>query len=347
MDIQEELKYYLMETFPDAKSASNGREVVIRCRFCGDSKNKDSRHLYLSLGDSVKGIPPLYHCFKCNESGVLSKDVIRELMGYADTSEVLYKLDKSNKEIFKNSKYRPVNNNYYLNQNYPYTDNTYNKKKIEYISNRLGIDFSYGEIISNKIILDVKELLSYNKINVENRFRDLIDYASLNCIGFLSMNNSFVTFRNLRKNPPRQFNFRYMQYNIFNSFESGNKYYCIPTIINTMSNEPIHIRIAEGAFDILSVKYNLCGGNTEQQMYISANGKGFSSVIKHVLTTYPIPNLILDLYLDNDYGNDYAIWNCKKALELNIPVYLHRNGFEGEKDFGVPANKIREQVLKV
>ena len=82
-------------------------------------------------------------------------------------------------------------------------------------------------------------------------------------------------------------------------------------------------------------------------MYISANGKGFSSVIKHVLTTYPIPNLILDLYLDNDYGNDYAIWNCKKALELNIPVYLHRNRFEGEKDFGVPANKIREQVLKV
>ena len=59
----ENLKEYLLSRFPDAKTASGGRQVVLRCRFCGDSqKDKSARHLYIKVDGDV----PLYKCFKCN-----------------------------------------------------------------------------------------------------------------------------------------------------------------------------------------------------------------------------------------------------------------------------------------
>ena len=34
-------------------------------------------------------------------------------------------------------------------------------------------------------------------------------------------------------------------------------------------------------------------------------------------------------------------------INIGINVYIHRNSYPGEKDFGVPINKIQESVYKV
>ena len=61
MSFSEDFKEYMLATFSDARPASGGKEVVMRCRFCGDSKDPRSRHLYMSLGQDNK--PVFYNCF--------------------------------------------------------------------------------------------------------------------------------------------------------------------------------------------------------------------------------------------------------------------------------------------
>ena len=349
MKFSDILREYLLESFPDAKLASGGKEVTIRCRFCGDSKkSKSSRHLYLSLGNEELNEPPMYHCFKCDDSGVLSKEVIRDLMGTNDNSDVLYELNKRNTKVFQNSKYRPnKNNSFTLKWDIESDDSIFTQKKLQYLDTRVGKIFSYQIAISNKIILDIKKVLEYNNIEVKEKYLNFIDYASKYCIGFLSMNNSFITLRNLLRKPPEEFNFRYMHYNIFGSYEAGLKYYCIPAKIDILDPNPVHIRIAEGPMDILSVFYNLCNEERTQNIYLAANGKGFNSIIKYILTSYPLSSIIIDLYLDNDFTDDYVIPISLKLKNIGIPVYIHRNLFRGEKDFGVPVSNILERVRKL
>ena len=36
-----------------------------------------------------------------------------------------------------------------------------------------------------------------------------------------------------------------------------------------------------------------------------------------------------------------------RVRELRLPVYIHKNIMDGEKDFGVPINRISESILRV
>ena len=62
-----------------------------------------------------------------------------------------------------------------------------------------------------------------------------------------------------------------------------------------------------------------------------------------------MPYTEIHLYPDNDkYGsmdNMNRIANFIRPLQ--IPLYIHRNLYEGEKDFGVSKDKIIEQVSKL
>ena len=77
---KERLKYFLLNHFPVAHTASGGKEVVIRCPFCGDSqKDKRDAHFYIGLqtdkDTDFYQVAPKYHCFLCNKGGTLSGDV--------------------------------------------------------------------------------------------------------------------------------------------------------------------------------------------------------------------------------------------------------------------------------
>ena len=62
-----------------------------------------------------------------------------------------------------------------------------------------------------------------------------------------------------------------------------------------------------------------------------------------------LPNIELHIYPDNDkYGSNYVITKLlNKIPDPTIPIFIHRNIFEDEKDFGVPSDRIREAITQV
>lgn len=321
------LREFLLQKFPDAISASNNSEVVIRCRFCGDSRNLSSRHLYITVGDEDK--PPMYHCFKCNESGILTRKVLEELLQYdsdPSTTQMLFELDK----ISSNFKQRYHKSEEFTKRNIVRTiyhdPSAKDIEKVSYINSRLGLNLSYEELINNKIITDINYTLT--NMGIVRKYM-----PSENSIGFLSIDNTAVMCREMYSDR------RYLGIRII---PNGVNYYCLKAICNRMSLEPIHIRIAEGPFDILSIFYNVCGGNTNQNIYLAANGKNFQNVIRYTLSIFSIANAIIDIYPDNDVDNNFYRDIASKLAQINVPVYVHRNGYRDEKDFGVSRDKIME-----
>lgn len=336
----EELRDYICAMMPDAKVVSGGREVAVKCKFCGDSRNIDSRHLYIFLGDDVK--PPMFHCFKCGESGILNRKTLQEIIGYSVflNDNIASGLERLSKNFKKKNSIEPrQNKKYMIYYKYPIEINRNISTKMNYINDRLGTNLSLNEMQDNKIILNLDSMLGYNRLQIKSLFwKEVSKYS----IGFLTMDNAYVTMRNISS----KLDFRYKNYNIFDSYDTSMRFYCIPHTIDLANFNPIHIRISEGAFDILSVCYNLCDGDKVNNIYLASNGKGYHNVLKFMLSTFPLVNIIIDIYLDNDVRSDYVYPLCEYLTDIGIPVYLHRNSFQNEKDYGVPMSRIIDNVVR-
>ena len=66
---------YIKSYIPDSSVVSGGSEIVCHCRYCSDI-NSQQGHLYIKIPDNNP--PPLFHCFKCQTSGVLDSKVMIE-----------------------------------------------------------------------------------------------------------------------------------------------------------------------------------------------------------------------------------------------------------------------------
>lgn len=339
----------LKRNFPELKVSGN--EYVVRCRFCGDSKNESSAHFYIKIGD--KDSVPLYHCFKCERSGILTPAVLRELIGDSNiTKDDIFDLTELSKSISSKvnlSRVRSGYNKLIRNTTWALpTDNvSFLKEKLDYINSRLDLKLSVQEAQNLKIIFSIKNLLSANSLKA-NRSQSIIDELDKYFIGFLSIDNGFLTMRNVNDNNGFLKDSRYINYSIYN--EKGKdhlRYYCIPTKIDKLSKDPIHIHVAEGCFDILSIYYNLRDRNSKNNIFICSNGKGYYNVIKLLSTKFGLYNIILNVYPDNDVSDNALNFYLRRLYKLSIPVYFHRNTYYDEKDFGVPRNRIREIIYKV
>lgn len=333
--INEGLKKFLLDNIKDARPASNGREVCIRCRFCGDSqKDSNARHLYISLGDGEK--PPMYHCFKCNTSGILTKDILTQWIPNVAISELDgFKLNKSGMtKRYTDSNKRNVIYNFYIPRGNVPTDKE--QAALNYINSRLGTNMSYYEAIYNKIILDVRRFAVFNnnRINKELYIPDVDSY-----VGFLSIDNSSVVLRDFTGSAKH----RYMHLHLTTD-RNSKTLYCIPSVVNRMKG--VHIHIAEGVFDILGVFYNLKNADRNQNIYITSNGKDHRNTIIYCLTNLSLFNPVIELYLDSDTNKEDYYWIKNKLRDINIPVIFHKNNYFGEKDFGVPSERIVDAVLK-
>lgn len=339
----------LKRNFPELKRAGN--EYVIRCRFCGDSKNKSSAHFYVSIGD--ENAVPLYHCFKCERSGILTPAVLRELIGDENiTKEDIIDLTEISKSISTKvnlSRLRSGFNKIKRNTTWVLpTDNvSFLKEKLEYINVRLGLNLSVQEAQNLKIVFSIKNLLSANNISA-NRSQQIMDELDKHFIGFLSIDNGFLTMRNINDSTGLLKDSRYINYSIYNEKDGDHlRYYCIPTKIDKQSKEPIQVHIAEGCFDILSIYYNLRAKNDYNNIYICSNGKGYYAVLRALIEKFGLYNIILNVYPDNDVSDNALHYYLRRLYKLNFPVYFHRNLFYGEKDFGVRIENIKEVVYKV
>lgn len=348
--LADKLRIQLHQLFPEAKDCANNTEVSINCPLCSREGNIDrNNHMYISLGLDNK--PPMFNCFRnINHRGVLTLSAIEEF-----TSQQGLIDEELFKDINSNNKRISFANRFYLNENRKFNiytntekDSSISKDKLLYINQRLGLKLELYELQKRKIILNLYEFLSYNKINRLTRHKSITDLIDKYYIGFLTNNNSSLIMRNLHPDPkclPEGLQKRYLKYNIIPNNQNSTGYYMIPTICNM--GDRIKIHIAEGTFDILSIFYNVCNHDTFNNIYISIGGNSYINCIQYFLIEVGIIDAEFHIYIDNDIITD-TINKLKYLLNpIEVPVYIHMNMYPGEKDFGVPNNKITNYSYKL
>lgn len=339
MDI-DKYKEFLLSKIPSAKLVSGGREINCRCMYCSDSKNPRKGHFYISIPNGDE--PSKFNCFKCSSSGwVTTKKLIE--WGIYDP-EIGMELNSHNKKVMKSPYY--MSNMRYNSFNIKYdniTDDRLTRYKLDYVNKRLGTSLTYDDCIREKIVLNIKDILRRNPIKL-TRSESIIECIDSSFIGFLSYDNAKINLRNLGINQlPNSIDKRYINYNVVEKEDSTQSFYCIPNSVNLANPDPIKVHIAEGPFDILSIYHNI-RKDLYQSLYISVTGKGYKGIIRFCLMTLGLINVEFHIYPDMDIEN-YVMDDIAELLyPYQTRLYVHRNLYPGEKDFGVPISKINESV---
>ena len=255
-------------------------EVVVRCPICGDSiKSEFSTHLHIKVDIDDDEMPLIYHCFRCDASGILNSDMLKEL-GIYDIS-LSSKVRSYNKVAMKGlekkgfTKYADKVN---IVLPYPQNLELANLKK-RYFEERLGITTTIDELVALKLCLNFADFLRANEINQLTVSKEVMKSLHYNYLGFISTNNDFINFRDITGKSK----FRYYNYDIFKVIDKSRNFYSIPNKIDLMTTEDIHIVLAEGVFDILGAFYHIFDCKIDNMVYAAVCGCGYTSVLKYYL----------------------------------------------------------------
>ena len=328
---------------PTAKVASGGKEIVIRCPFCGDSKNLRHAHFYISVPQSQEDIS-LYQCKRCPNKGIISDELLRRI-GCND-SNIMIEITKHNAEVMSLPKYKSLKkiNIYPLKWNLIRKDPN-NQIKLDYINKRIGSNFTIFDFAKVKIILNLYDVININHLEL-TRHQMVCNDLDKYFMGFISFDNSYCGLRKVtNKELHNAVNKRYINYSLVNKTDDRKNFYVIPTRIDILDPAPVKIHIAEGQFDILSIYYNLNQCNDYQNIYMACGGKSYSQALEFILTESGIINYEIHFYPDRDVTDNEFYYDVLRRVEL-LPgdIYIHRNVFNGEKDFGVPKERIIDSV---
>lgn len=343
---QDAFKTYLVENLQKAKVVSGNSQVLTMCPFCGDShKSSSPGHLYIGPFDTDESHPIWYNCKKCGTHGTCNSELLRMLGVHAvDMAVALSNYTKSTG--FKTSKVKK-NGSYKVNQNIAINgiDQISIEDKLLYISNRLEVDIGLGMCNKLKIVPNILDFLYANNITQYTRSYDIMKLINSDFVGFLSIDNSELILRNLNKQElPESINTRYVEYKLF---DYTTRLYTIPSNVDLTSPEPIRIFIAEGVFDVLGLYFNT-DNIKYNSVYCACLGKSdFLSAIRYFATNLGLVNTEFHICIDNDM-EEYKLNYLIKLIDgLNANTFVHKNVFPNEKDFGVPKNRIQEQVRQV
>ena len=302
---QERLRQQLFQLFPDAKLNGAGTWIRINCPLCiQEGRGDDDYHMYISLG--YNGQAPYVHCFKdTNHRFLLNSENLAKLTTRTELiDENLFNtINDSNKKQFKQNRYKLSKENTYNISSPRLNTNDYIEVKRMYVNKRLGLNLSVEEMIQNKIIFSIQDLLIYNNINKLTRSEKAIELFDQYFVGFLTNTNGFIILRNMvygKKELPEFINERYTFYSVIENADYG--YYTIPTVCDLHKHIDIHI--AEGTFDILSVFYNLRNANRVNNVYASIGGNAYVNIIKNFfLCNIGIINATFYIYIDNNISS--------------------------------------------
>lgn len=346
MDIKK-YKEFLLSAIPTAKLASGGTFINCRCFNCPDSSNPKSKHFYIAI-PQAEDEPSWYYCHKCHCSGLVTHKTLIEWGIYDEN--IAINLTDHNKKCStksKNSKYydRSVYNLF----NSKTIDNNISRIKLNYINNRLGYNFTYEELRKLKIVLNLNDILRQNNITKLTRDINIVNQLDINFLGFISIDNAFLNMRKLCDDGKvyQSIDKRYINYKIFDKFDTSERFYTIPTEIDLNIPERLKIHIAEGPFDILSIYKNL--RHEERGIYTSVAGSNYSGLALYFLQMFKLPYVEFHFYPDNDkYGSNDAMNRVANILRpIQAPIYIHRNLYPGEKDFGVSLSNIKESIYMI
>ncbi len=327
-------------------------QYVVRCPYCGDSRNPSNGHFSIHI-DVSSDTPLLYRCFRCDASGIINSTVLDDIGLYAE-SNVIQELRSFNRKIIRKNKY--VDNstkNYHVT---PGTDSLKNLQKLKYVNERIGTDFLHGDATEIKVILDIFEFMKHNEIkSIPNVSFGYLNLLNNNYVGFLSTNNNCITFRRINENEKLR---RYVKMVLDPLNINTNTFYSIPNSLDLLYTHSIDIHITEGIFDILSVYNNLKGKDRCNNYYYASCGFGYLTIIKYLVYNGINTGLNLHIYSDKDKtdrnhmnylfnNSEMSIWLDSINIHRNIYTYMESGIEIMEKDYGVPKNRIIDSVRKV
>ena len=329
---------------PGAHEASGGKEIVCRCRYCPDSTDPNHGHMYISVPQESDD-PILFHCFKCQTSGVLDS---RTLMDWGIYDPIIgVNADKIISKASRSKKFVGYNREWYPFINYV-QDKQLAAQKLAYINNRLGTNLTEADCMKQKIILNLREALDRNRIQQYTRHPNIVQQLNDNFVGFLSLDNNFVNMRRLCREGVvyDSIDKRYINYNIHGKKDNTEKMYVMPTVLDLTIPMKVNIHVAEGPFDILSIRYNLRQNESDFSIFAAVTGSGYRGLVMHLINTFKIFYFDLHVYPDNDkFGDTRMVEELNYLISpYGATLYEHRNIYPGEKDFGVSLSNIDERV---
>jgi hypothetical protein len=230
------------------------------------------------------------------------------------------------------------------------------QQKINYINKRLGCKLNISDAPKYNIMISLIDFMKENNIESIEGFKpSYLSYIDENYVGFVSTNKNCIILRRINDNEyikgTQRRSQRYIKLILDRKNIDPNTFYNIPTSFDIMGTEPINVHISEGPFDILSVMLNDVFETNSNNMFFAVCGFGYTSVIKHIIMMGACPNINLYVYADND-KSDNEIKRLILPKKQGVVYYLNsltivRNSFYGEKDFGVPKDRIKPSYKKI
>lgn len=333
MFLKDELLEVLQNNLSIVRFTASRDEISIRCPYCGDSiKNDKHTHLYINITNKNNIFP--YYCQKCNSSGIIGYDFLKDLKIYNTTLGA--HLEKQNKAVLSSFNKINFKDSSYIREIIvpEYEDTENESSKLNYINNRYSFKLD-PEVYTDKykIIFSFENFLVANEISKINCSEFVFNQLNNQYIGFLSQDNSFIIFRNIDKNCDKKS--RYYMYSLNNDF--GERYYMPRTQIDLMSLNTKLI-LTEGIFDIIGVNEYFVKGE-ENVITASVNGKGYLSLLNK-FQRMGILILGIEIYSDADVGIGFFKYlQSQNLMLLYNKVTIYYNDIE--KDFGVPKSKIK------
>lgn len=346
MSSKNDFKYQLidiLQSLPVCVVNSAKTEYTVRCPYCGDSHNESHGHFAIHI-DVDSDDPIMYRCLKCSISGILNQDVLDELQ-LPVSPEIQDQLRNFNRKIIKKNKYVSESEDYRVPL---YQSNLLNNEKLNYHNQRIGSDLTYQDCFQLKMIFDIFEFMKYNKIdNIPGLEYYQLQILHDHYLGWLSTNNNCIIFRRIHDNSSLA---RYHKIIINPKNLNGNTFYSIPNQIDLLYTNDINIHIAEGIYDIQSIFVNLEKSNLQNSYFYASCGFGSLTILRYLISNGINTGLNVHIYSDNDktdYDHIQYLFKKSNVSEWIKHIYLHRNQFENEKDYGVCKDKIKDSKRRL
>jgi DNA-directed RNA polymerase subunit RPC12/RpoP len=329
-----------LENLPFYKVNNTGIQHLVRCPYCGDSRHANHGHFSIKIDVDDPDTPMMYKCFRCNEHGLLTSDVLEDLGLHVSAMDKQH-LKLFNRKVAKKNKLTDTCIEQFDLINYE-RDYDRVRYKIDYINDRLGCNFSSSNIVPLSIVPSILDFFAQNKIKLESLDKTYspqqLRFIDRNYIGFLSYNKNVLVLRDITGNASQ----RYLTMTINKNNLDPNGFYSIRNSIDLLYSHQIHVHITEGIMDILNVYDALNNRNLENNYYYAVCGFSYSRVIRGIIRIGINTGLIVHIYADND-KDDQSIINQLKSVSMWIDkLYIHRNGYKDMKDYGVNRNFIKD-----
>lgn len=323
LDLQQRL--LMLES---SKPVSTSSELAaVRCPLCGDSTNIRSAHMYIGIKDINGKEIVVYDCKKCGQSGTVTPNLLHRL-GIVDIQIDEYLKSTYDTKYIKN--FENEKDTSKIIYKYPHPTKQ-DESKIQYMSNRLQLDFSdYENIKKYKVVYDFGKFLAMNNIQHPQCNREKIELLSQEGIGFVGEDKTNISIRNF--NPELTGS----RFNIIHLFEGKRRPYLYmpPCKVDVLTPTP-RIVLSESSFNIICVKNYFFSDDSTDAIFGSSSRKGCAHAAIRLMQLSGFVHGKLDIYADNDpdFSIDY-FKNLLAPFSSTFDTSIILNMDPNLKDFG-------------